>query len=340
MAKIANRDTTRVRLPLRGVVPGAVFRGIGARLATGSLRHNVGTRLLALFLAIGLWVFVNAGQRGSLQSFNVPLSYRNLPPHYLITGPHPESVKIEVTGPRTLLSIIDANRLTVKLDLSGVGVGQASFKVDPDSFNLPRMTTITSITPSQIVLDLDKIVSHAVQVHLVTAGPAPEGYRIEATEVTPRAVTIRGPSRDLERIAEVKSEPIQLAGATGNIARMVALESPSATVRINPSEVAANITLTPIELSKQIHALHVQVRNNGYFAQVDPPYVSLTVHGTELVLDQIDRQSAVYVDADGLAPGNYDVPLQTSLPEGVTLLHQSVSKVRLRMYRGKRTMQG
>jgi len=317
-----------------------IFQRLAAQVTTGSLRHNIGMRILSLFLAVGLWVFVNAGQRGSLQSFNVPVSYRNLPPHYLITGTHPESVKIEVTGPRTLLSIIDPNRLTVKLNLSGVGVGQASFKVGPEAFNLPRMTTVTSITPSQIVLDLDKIVTHAVPVHLVTTGPVQEGYRIAATEANPRTVTIRGPSLDLARIAEVRSEPIQLAGLTTNIARMVALEVPSATVRIDPSEVAANVVLSAIERDKQIRAVRIQVRNNDYQAKIEPPYVNLTVHGAESLLDQIDRQNTVYVDADGLPPGNYDVPLQMSLPEGVTLVHQSVSKVRLRMYRGKRTMQG
>jgi len=337
---IVGKNAAIVREAVKPNRPSGLIQRLAARLAAGSLRHNSGMRILSLGLAIGLWIFVNAGQRGSLQSFNVPLSYRNLPPHFLITTPHPESIRIEVSGPRTLLSIIDANRLTVKLDLTGVGVGQASFKIGPEAFNLPRMTTLTSISPSTIVLDLDRIVTREVPVHLVTTGPIVAGYRIASSEANPRTVTVKGPSKDLQRIAEVGSEPIQLAGLTSNIARMVALDAPSATVRIDPSEVAATIAVTPIEMDKQFHQVRIQVRNNAYPIQIQPVNVSVTLHGPALLLEQAALDQAFYIDADGLAPGSYEVPLQMTLPEGVKLVHQSVSKVRLRMYRGKRTMQG
>jgi YbbR domain-containing protein len=340
VSKTVNKDAATVRESAKWHHPASIIQRLITKVATGSLRHNIGMRILSLFLAVGLWIFVNAGQRGSLQSFNVPLSYRNLPPHFLITSPHPESITIEVSGPRTLLSIIDANRLTVKLNLTGVGVGQASFKIGPEAFNLPRMTTLTSISPSSIVLDLDRIVTREVPVRLVTTGPIVNGYRIASTEANPRTVTIRGPSKDLARIAQVGSEPIQLADLTSNIARMVALDAPSATVRIDPSEVAANIVVSPIEVDKQFHKLRIQVRNNAYPVRIQPVNLSVTIHGPELLLEQAGLENAVYVDADGLAPGSYEVPLQMTLPEGVKLVHQSVTKVRLRLYRDKRTMQG
>ena len=314
--------------------------GLRRRLAATSPRHNVGIRILALLLAISLWVFVNAGQRGALQSFNVPISYRNLPPRYLITSPHPESVKIEVSGPRTLLSIIDANRLVVKLDLTGVGVGEASFKIDPDAFNLPRMTMLTSIAPSQVVLELDQIVSREVPVRLAIAGKVVSGYRIVSAEANPRVVTIKGPSKDLARIDEVASAPIQMAGLTTNIARMVALTAPSATVRIDPSEVAANVILGFIEKDRLERDLRIQVRNSAYPVSIHPAAVSLTIHGPALMLDQLDLAQAVAIDATGLAPGSYEIPLEVTLPEGVKLINQSVTKVRLHLYREKRAARG
>src|SRR5438309_5864445 len=103
-----------------------------------AVRRNLGLRIISLALAVGLWIFVNAGQHGSSRSLDVPISYRRLPPGFLITNPHPDIVKIQISGPRGLLSLIEPNRLTVTLDLSGVGVGQASFKIGPDAFNVPR----------------------------------------------------------------------------------------------------------------------------------------------------------------------------------------------------------
>lgn len=314
--------------------------GLRERIAATWLRHNIGTRILALVLAIGLWVFVNAGQRGSLQSFNVPISYRNLPPHYFITNPHPESVKIEVSGPRTLLSIIDANRLTVKLDLTGVGVGQASFKIDPDAFRLPRMTTLTSITPSQIVLELDKVVTREVPSRLALTGKVAEGYRILSLETNPHIVTVRGPSKDLARIDEVETEPIQLSGLSTNIERMVALAAPSATVRIDPAEVAVNVVIGPLEEDRLMHAVPIAVRNSAYPATIRPSSVSVTVHGPELALSRLDRTKLFSIDASGLAPGNYEIPLEVTLPEGVKLIDQSITKVRLRLSRERRAAKG
>ncbi|HVN91364.1 MAG TPA: CdaR family protein [Candidatus Binataceae bacterium] len=327
-------------VPLPPVQPRAMTMSLRQRMAAAWVRHNIGTRILSLLLAIGLWVFVNAGQRGSLQSFNVPISYRNIPPHFVITNPHPESVKIEVSGPRTLLSIIDANRLTVKLDLTGVGVGQASFKIDPDAFSLPRLTTLTSITPSQIILELDKVVSREVPTHLALMGKVAQGYRIVSLEMNPHTVTVRGPSKDLAHIDEVESEPIQLSGLTGNIERMVPLAEPSATVRIDPSEVGAKLVIGPIEEDRVVRAVPITVHNSAYPATVHPSLMSLTVHGPELVLDQLDRTKLVSIDASGFAPGNYEIPLEVTLPEGVKLVDQSVTKVRLRLAREKRAAKG
>ncbi len=109
------------------------------------LRRNTGLRLISVLLAMGLWFFVNAGQHSSIESFNVPVTYRDLPPHMIITNPHPQSVKIEVSGPRTLLSLIDPGRLTLRLDLIGVTVGEVSLRVNPEAFNVPRQTRACGI---------------------------------------------------------------------------------------------------------------------------------------------------------------------------------------------------
>src|SRR5436309_10420692 len=82
--------------------------------------QNLGLRIISLLLAVGLWLFVNAGQHSSVESFNIPVSYRGLPPGFVITNEHPDFVKLQLSGPETLLSLVDPGRLMLKLDLSGV----------------------------------------------------------------------------------------------------------------------------------------------------------------------------------------------------------------------------
>jgi YbbR domain-containing protein len=310
-------------------------RGLAA-----AIRRNAGLRLLSIVLAIGLWLFVNAGERNAQQSFTVPISYRGLRPHFVIADPHPESVSIEVSGPRTLLSLIAPNRLTLKLNLAGAGVGQMLFKIGPDSFNVLRKTTVVSVSPSQIVLEIDHIVPRSVPVHLVLNGAVADGYHVTSIDVNPRMVMIKGPSKQIARIQEIASEAIDLDGATGNLSREVPLDVPVGATRVDPSEVAAAIAVSESIANKEFRAVPVQVRNSGYTWKVQPGQLNVTLRGPVLRLAQVNLANAVVIDADGMTPGNYAVPVRVELPEGVELVHQSAEKVRLTVFRHLRSAPG
>src|SRR5208282_1195596 len=121
------------RLVLGANLPRQVSPPLGPLLVQ-RVRRNLGLRAIALLLAIGLWFFVNAGQRGVLAPMRVPISYRQLPAGLVIVNQRPEFVQIEVRGPRTLLSLLDPDRMLLRLDLSGVTLGQAVFKIGPEMF--------------------------------------------------------------------------------------------------------------------------------------------------------------------------------------------------------------
>jgi hypothetical protein len=72
------------RLVLGTNLPRQVSLPLGPLLIQ-RVRRNLGLRALSLLLAIGLWFFVNAGQRGALAQMRVPISYRQLP-HGLVIG--------------------------------------------------------------------------------------------------------------------------------------------------------------------------------------------------------------------------------------------------------------
>ncbi len=289
-------------------------------------------RLISLAMAIGLWMFVNAGERGTLKSFLVPVNYRDLPPGFILTNPHPELIKIEVSGPRTLLSIIDPARLTLRLDLTGVGIGQASFKIGSDAFPVPRHTEVTSVVPSQIVLDIDKVVSREVPVHLALAGEAGEGYKIGSTEVTPVEIEIRGPSREIAHVDQVDTEPLSIAGITSDLSRNIDLMAPSGTSRIEPDEVMAKITVAQTIADKDFHNVPINVRDTELKFRLDAHHVHLVLRGPQLTLAKIDLKDAAYIEAAGFSAGSYSIPVQVNLPDGVALVRQTPDKIKIRMY--------
>jgi YbbR domain-containing protein len=315
--------------------PGAkIRRSFVARIAQ-ALERDMGLRLISLMLAIGLWIFVNAGQHGSVESFNVPVSYRDLPPGFVLTNPHPDFVKIQVSGPRTLLSIIDPTHLRLWLDLAGVGIGQASFKIGPDSFPVPRHTEVTSVLPSQIVLEIEKFVTREIPIHLVLSGRPGAGYKIASAEVAPPTISIRGPSRVVARIDQVDTEPLAVAGITSDVSRTVNLMAPTDAVGLEFDEVTAKVTLAPVVTQRDFHGVPISVRDTDLKFRMDTRHVKLALSGPLLALEKVDLRSAVYVEAAGLGPGSYNVPVQIDLPDGVALVHQTPEKVKLRMYREK-----
>lgn len=304
-------------------------------------RQNLGLRAIALLLAIGLWVFVNAGQRGALTTMHVPVSYRSLPAGMVIVNQRPDFVQIEVRGPRTLLSLLDPDRLTLRLDLSGVSIGQAVFKIGPEMFNVPRQTDVTRISPSQIVLDIDRITERQIPVHLDVQGQPAAGYRVTAVKVTPLDLTVRGPSRYLAHIDRIQTAPFELAGAKDSVEQAVEVIPPATRVAIEgPKTVDAVVTVSEIVANREFHGLRVEVRDTDHRVRVEPRQVSVTVRGPVNQLSGLDLRGAVYVTAEGVEPGSHDLPVQVSLPDGIQLVRANPDNVRVRIYREKRATSG
>jgi YbbR domain-containing protein len=321
---------------LRLIRPAELKRRYSPAVLRDRLRRNLGLRIISLLLAVGLWVFVNAGQHSSVEPFNIPISYRGLPPGFVITNQHPDFVKIQISGPQTLLSLLDPSRLMLRLDLSGVGVGQASFKIGLDSFNVPRGTAVTSISPSQIVLDVDKIVVRHLPVHVVTIGSPADGYRIGSIEITPPRVRVRAPSREIASLETIDSEAVDVTGLATETEHIAAIASAGGMMRVEPTEVMVKIGLAPVIATRDFHGVPVTVHNSDHQSRLQPARINLTLRGPKLELSKLDLSSAVFVDGDGMEPGTYNAPVQMQLPQGVELLHLWPDKVRITIRRAAR----
>lgn len=327
---------------LRGLLKGD--RRPGMRWWQIVIRHarrDFGLRAISLLLAIGLWAFVNAGQRGALVTLRVPVGYRLLPAGMVILNQHPDFVEIEVRGPRTLLSLLDPDRLTLRLDLQGVGVGQAVFKIGPDMFNVPRQTDVTRVSPSQIVLDIDRISQHEVPVYVNIRGKPAAGYHITSVAVKPAKVELRGPSRYVAQIDRVKTAVIHVSGIKDTIIQQIKLRPPRHQVKILGAETAeATISVSQIIQDREFHKLPVDVRNTDHRVRIKPKEVNVTVRGPKNQLSKLDLHGSVYVSAEGIPPGTHDLPVQVTLPSGVELVHARPNSVTVVIYRARRAAGG
>jgi YbbR domain-containing protein len=328
------------RLIVGGEVPRQISPPLGPLLLQ-RVRRNLGLRAIAILLAIGLWFFVNAGQRGALAPMRVPISYRALPAGLVIVNQRPDFVQIEVRGPRTLLSLLDPDRMLLRLDLSGVSMGQAVFKIGPEMFNVPRQTDVTRISPSQIVLDIDRIADRQVPIHVSVQGQPAAGYRVVSAKANPPAATVRGPSRFVFHIDSVQTSPVEVNGAKADLVQPVSLPPPSDRVTVvGPPAVEAALAISEIIANREFRSLPVEVRDTDYKVKVEPRQIAVTVRGPLNQLSGLDLRGSVFVTAEDVQPGLHDLPVQIELPDGIDLVREVPDNVRVRIYRAKRAVSG
>lgn len=300
------------------------------------MRRNAGLRAIAFLLAIGLWMFVNAGQRNAVVTLAVPVSYRSLPAGFVIINHPPDFVKIEVAGSRTLLSLLDPERLTLRLDLTGVPVGHSDFKIGPNLFAVPPRTTVTRVTPDEAQIDIDRVISRELPVHLNVTGPVAQGYQINSIELQPATVSVSGPSRFVAPLLRAETDPFDVRGADADLERVVGIQDPGADVRLAAVRVLAKVDVGQEIVSREFRDVGVEVRDTDFKSRVEPETATITVRGPIQKLATLDPNGIVFVDAQGGEPGLLVLPLEVDLPDGMQLVKQEPAKVKLRIYHQKR----
>lgn len=278
-------------------------------------------KLVSIAFAIGLWGFVNLGAREADMSIFVPLELRNLSPNLTITSPLPESVAVRLRGPRTILGTIDQRRQRIQLDLTNVGAGSTSFKIEPDMLNLPRGMTVSRMSPVQVTLHVERIVEKTLPVAANFGGAVPDGYRVVDSETRPRTVSVKGPASEVGALRNIPTGPLHLPATSGNFEQSVALERPADLVEVSPDRVVVRGQLEEIVIAWDFRNVVIGVHNPPAQYHLRPSKVDVTVRGPQRLVKGLHLSSQnVYVDLEGVVPGYHEAKVQPAAPEGIEVL--------------------
>ena len=244
---MVQRKTFEMRLHLcRRALPSS-FHALKQKM-----RRNLGLRGIALALALAFWFLVNASQRGSTTQLDVPLGYRLLPAGLAIVNHHPEFVRIQIEGPRLLMSLIDPDRLMLRLKLGGIRPGETVLKLSPEMFHVPRQTTVTQISPSEIILDIDRITDRRIPVRVSLVGEPAAGYQVTAISTIPKEVVAHGPSRYLAHLQYVRTSPLDVSDARSEIKQILVLQPVDDRIEIDVETVEALATVSEIDAGRDL----------------------------------------------------------------------------------------
>ena len=290
---------------------------------------NFGLKVLAVVIAVGLWV---AGHRDVERAIEVPVEFRNIPSDLMVLDNRVDYVVLRLTGPRTLVSTLDAGDLKLSVDLDGAKAGSVSYPLSSSSFGIPRGVTIARITPPVIHLQLEPVLRRILPVTVRFVNKPPPGQQIGETSVEPENVSVLGPAEEVRRLAAVETVPIDLEDNRNPIKRRVRLSTGGKPLSFSPDQVEVVITLEEEEISRAFGDIDVEAKGFKGKYVVSPRSVFLRLSGPRHVMEKLEvGADQVYLDLKGLAPGEHFVPLSISLPPEVKVTEQKPERFKVRI---------
>ena len=170
---------------------------------------DVWRKLLALIFACGFyWLIYMYNQKQT--SMEVPLQLEVSSGLYLPKNLN-YSVKLTVKGSDNRLRELKSSGPVGKVPIDENIVssdGKYRVNLKPEYFDVGVFVKIVDIDPSVIVLPAQKKISRYIPVKVVQKGEPLNGYQLKALYANPDTVQVTGPEDDVEKLSEIKTEPL------------------------------------------------------------------------------------------------------------------------------------
>ncbi len=209
-----------------------------------ALFRNLGTKLLALAIALAVWFVFSAQRRERIseRSYRIPLSVVNVPPQTLIATPLLSTVEVRLRGPFTALRQLEPEKLEAVIDLLDAPRGEKIYRLAPEDINVPQEVEVITISPPEVRMVLDATAEKTLPVAVRVAGEPAAGYAIEELQAEPRLARVQGPASAIARMTTVATESVSVAQRDASFAVPANVLADAPGVRVREGQVV-NVTV-------------------------------------------------------------------------------------------------
>jgi len=278
-------------------------------------RENTAFRLLALFLAIVLWIYVTHQRNPVLeQAARVSLEQQGLPANMIIRD-MPSAVTVYYRSSMGRLALVSAAEFEARVNLAGSGAGTHSL---PVRVQAPAGVEVVRVSPERVTVTLDRITEKNVPVTVNVLGTPAPGYKRLEPVVTPPVVNVKGPLQLLKEINRV-AVSVDIGGTSTGVEQVLPVSTGVKNVELHPDTVKVTVPVEPLPS----RAVMVEPRVKGTPAEgfrvksvtVEPDTVQVT--GVEELLDGLETLRTEPLDISG-AGGDITGKVEVILPEQVS----------------------
>ncbi|HEY3056182.1 MAG TPA: CdaR family protein [Thermoanaerobaculia bacterium] len=196
---------------------------------------NLGLKLIALFLAFGVWLIVSAPrlERVYERRFAAPLSIVGMPRDYVITTPVPDTVSVRLRGRASDLHSVSSQTLDVPVDVSWIQhAGDVTITMRPQAVHTPADIEVVAIEPNKVQFHVEQLRQRAIPIRPFLDGQPPPGYLVGDPTLSPDRALVSGPASQIVAMSEIGTERIIMTGRTATFVQNVAVVSDSPLVRV------------------------------------------------------------------------------------------------------------
>ena len=275
---------------------------------------HIGLKIVSVGLAILLWMMVSSQRASVERGLRIPLELQNLPENLEMVEPPQESVDVRVRGTADALGRLGQGDLVATIDLSTAQPGRRLFHLSAERVKAPFAVTVTQVAPASVGIRFEQSATRIVPVHPSVEGEPAAGFIVGQISADPPTVEIVGPESILRRVTEAITEPLWVGEARTNIRSSVVVGVADEGVRLKSVKTTVvSVAIVPAPEERQFTSVPVRARNltSGLSATITPPVVRVRVRGTKEAITKIRDSSIIaYVDLEGIARGDYGLPVR------------------------------
>lgn len=290
------------------------------------------TLFTALVLAIIVWVSaVSSADPNEEREYSapIPITVLGLDPDLVVTGQYDDEVKVSIRAPRSVQERLAANpdAIHAYINLSGLKAGEHT--LEPQIAIDLSPTRLTLVSPSEITLKLENILSKEVPVEIRQNGALPIGYTAGTPVLSQDSALVIGPESQVLKVEQVVAS-VDLSNIITSISRQVELKALDARgvivtgINLNPTQVTVDIPITQLGGYRNVF---VKIVTTGQIAQgfyltgimADPPNITIYSTDPELAANMPAFIETTPLNLNG-AFESFEKDVSLNLPEGIVVV--------------------
>ncbi len=280
-------------------------------------RLNRGARLLAFLLAVIVWYAIREATSFEATVEDVPITVLH-DEGMAVLDLSDESTDVRFAGARADIRDLSRAQTQVIVDVRGRSMeGRQTVPVSTANVRAPRGCRAVFVRVDRISFSLDREAEKTVPVKVDVQGAPPPGYEIDRFICSPAAVTVRGPSTQLDTLEFVRTAPIDLEGRLQSfkVRRNIVVPGPAWAARVEPDRVLVEAIVTERSAIRTIERAPVRLMSgteDRFAAVLDPARVNVVIQGLgEAITDLPETAIQPFVDVSGLpGAGPYDLKVR------------------------------